>query len=72
MWKLPSDGSEDPNGTAQAISLLNSKQKVYSTWQMRKDFIVKYNCFVKAPTSVLRHIYKELLHDSSAATSSVE
>ena len=27
VWKLPSDGSEDPNATAQAISLLNSKQK---------------------------------------------
>ena len=72
VWKLPSDGSEDPNATAQAISLLNSKQKVYSTRQMRKDFIVKYNRFVKAPTSVLRHMYKELVHDSSAATSIVE
>ena len=71
VWKLPSDGSEDPNATAQAISL-NSKQKVYSTRQMHKDFIVKYNRFVKAPTSVLRHMYKELVHDSSAATSIVE
>ena len=72
MWELPSDGSEDPNATAQAISLLNSKQKVYSTRQMRKDFIVKHNRFVKAPTSVLRHMYKELVHDSSTATSIVE
>ena len=51
VWKLPSDGSEDPNATAQAISLLNSKQKVYSTRQMHKDLIVKYNQFVKAPST---------------------
>ena len=72
VWKHPSDGPEYPNATAQAISLLNSKQKVYSTREMRKDVIVKYNRFVKAPTSVVRHMYKELVHDSSAATSIVE
>ena len=39
---------------------------------MRKDFLLQYNQFVKAPTSVLRHMYKSLVHDSSAASSAVE
>ena len=39
---------------------------------MRKDFISRYNQFVKAPISVLRHMFKELVHDSSAAASGIE
>ncbi len=47
----------------------NSKQKIYYTRQMRRDFLVQYSQFVKA---VLRHIFKELVHDSSAAVSTIE
>ena len=41
---------------------------------MRKDFLLQYNQFVKAPTSVLRHniMCKSLVHNSSAASSAVE
>ncbi len=33
---------------------------------------MQYSQFVKAPTCVLRHIFKELVHDSSAAVSTIE
>ena len=39
---------------------------------MRKDFILKYNRFVKALISILRNIYKSLLHNSSTATTADE
>jgi len=72
LWCLPSDSPEDSTSTAQAISILNTKQKQYYTRQMRRDFLSRYSHFVKAPTSILRHMFKELVHDSSAATSAIE
>ena len=39
---------------------------------MRKDFLSKYRQLVKAPIGILRHMFKELVHDSSAATSIFE
>lgn len=72
IWRLPLDSLEDHTSTAQAISILNKKQKQYYTRQMRKDFLSRYSQFVKAPISVLRHMFKELVHDSSAAACSVE
>ena len=72
LWQIPADMSEDPTSTAHAIVVLNSQQKHYCTREMRKDFILKYNRFVKAPISVLRNIYKSLVHDSSAATTADE
>ena len=35
---------------------------------MRKDFVSKYRRFVKVPIGVLRHVYKYLIHDCSAAS----
>lgn len=52
--------------------MLNSKQKLYSTRQMRKDFLFQYSKYVKAPISVLRHMFRELVHDNSAAASAIE
>lgn len=73
IWRLPSDiSSEDGTATAQAIATLNSQQLQYCTRQMRKDFINQYSRFVKAPTSVLRHMFKQLVHDSSASASAIQ
>ena len=73
IWRLPSQYSaEDATATAQAIAILNSQQQQYCTRQMRKDFITQYNRFVKAPASVLRHMYKQLVHDSSASASAIQ
>lgn len=72
LWRIPSDSDEDCTATAQAISSLNSKQKQYYTRQMRKDFLAQYSQFVKAPISVLRHMFKELVHDSSSAACLIE
>lgn len=33
---------------------------------------MQYSHFVKAPTCVLRHMFKELVHDSSAAIYTIE
>ena len=72
LWRLPSDSSEDSTSTAKAITCLNSKQKLYHTRQMRRDFLIQYSEFVKAPTCVLRHMFKELVRDSSAAVPTIE
>ena len=73
LWRLPpDDSSEDSTSTAKAITCLNNKQKLYYTRKMRRDFLVQYSQFVKAPTSVLRHMFKELVHDSSAAACTIE
>ena len=39
---------------------------------MRKDFLSQYRQLVKAPVGVLRHMFKELVHDSSAASTLCE
>lgn len=62
----PKISEEDPTSTTQAISCLNKKQKLYYTRQMR-DFLIKYSQFVKAPFCVLRHMFKELVHDTFTA-----
>ena len=72
VWHLPADSPEDPTLTAKAIAVLNSKQRLFCTRQMRKDFLSKYRQLVKAPIGILRHMFKELVHDSSAATSIFE
>ena len=73
IWRLPTEyTAEDATATAQAITILNSHQQQYCTRQMRKDFITQYNRFVKAPISVLRHTYKQLVHDSSASASAIQ
>ena len=72
LWHLPSDSSEDSTSTAKAITCLNSKQKLYHTRQMSRDFLIQYSEFVKAPTCVLRHMFKELVRDSSAAVPTIE
>ncbi len=33
---------------------------------------MQYNRLVKAPTSVLRHMYKQLVHDPSASASALQ
>jgi hypothetical protein len=72
IWRVPSDSAEDHTSTARAIAVLNSKQQLFCTRQMRKDFISRYRQFVKAPVGILRHMYKELIHDNSAASSLIE
>ncbi len=41
VWRLPTDSPENPTLTAKAITLLNSKQRLFCTRQMRKDFHLK-------------------------------
>lgn len=72
VWRVPTNSPEDPTSAARAIADLNSKQKLYSTREMRKDFLSKYRQFVKAPVSILRHLYKDLIHDCSAPSSTNE
>ena len=56
VWRVPTDSPEDPTSTAKAIADLNSKQKLYCTRQMRKDFLSKYRQLIKAPVCILRHL----------------
>ena len=72
VWRLPSDSPEDPSSTAKAIADLNKQQKLFCTRQMRKDFVSKYRQLVKAPIGILHHMYKDLVHDSSVASSAHE
>ena len=72
VWRLPSDSPEDSSSTAKAIANCNKQQKLFCTRQMRKDFVSKYRWFVKAPIRVLHHLYKDLIHDCSAASTAHE
>ena len=72
IWRLPSDSPEDSSSTAKAIANCNKQQKLFCTRQMKKDFVPKYRRFVKAPIGVLRHLYKDLIHDCSAASTAHE
>ena len=72
VWRLPSDSPEKSSSTAKAIANCNKQQKLFCTRHMRKDFVSKYRRFVKAPIGVLRHLYKDLIHDCSAASTAHE
>lgn len=39
---------------------------------MRKDFLSQYRQLLKAPVGILHYMFKQLVHDSSAASSIVE
>ena len=39
VWRVPSDSAEDHTSTARTIAVLNSKQQLFCTRQMRRDFI---------------------------------
>ena len=57
---------------SQLITKLNDQHKLYSTQEMRKDFLHRCHTLMKTSKSVLRNVYKTLMGDSSSATSEVE
>ena len=74
LWKTPKGGEATQN--AKLVTELNQRQKVYSTQEMRRDFIQRYTrlndakCHAKA--SILGNIYKSLTGDSSCSRSAAE
>ena len=69
-WKVPQQADE----TLNARVMLQASQDVqkYSTREMRRDFIDKYQLFVTPSKSILRHMYQDLTEDSSSAPTALQ
>lgn len=74
LWKSSKEGGEaTPN--AKLVTELNQRQKVYSTREMRQDFIQWYTRLNGAKShskAILRNMYKSLTGDSSCSRSAAE
>ena len=46
MWKIPASGAE-ATANARIVTDLNSRQKVFSTRQMHRDYIDRYTRILK-------------------------
>ena len=74
IWKSPVEGGEATKN-AKLVTELNQRQKMYSTREMRRDFIQRYarlNDAKPQSKAVLRNMYKFLTDDSSSARSASE
>ncbi len=71
LWKTPKEGSEATQN-AKLVTDLNQRQKVYSTREMRKEFIQRYARLNSHSKAILRNIYKFLTGDSSCSRSAAE
>ena len=75
LWKTPMHGG-DATANARLVTELNSHQKVYSTREMRRDFIQRYarlsNVVGKTSKAVLRNMYKFLTDDCSSSRTATE
>ena len=60
--------------TQNARVMLQASEEVqkYSTQEMRRDFIDKYQPFVTPSKSILRHMYQALTEDSSSAPTALQ
>ena len=74
LWKTPTEGGEATQN-AKLVTELNQRQKVYSTREMRRNFIHKYTRLNDAKSrskAVLRNMYKSLTGDASSSRSAAE
>ena len=74
LWKIPAEGGEATQN-AKLVTELNQRQKVYSTREMRRDFIQRYTRLNHAKShskAILRNMYKSLTGDSSCSRSAAE
>ena len=65
VWKVLDEADEIRH--AQVILQVTEQCAMYSTREMKRDFIDKYNSLVATPKSVLRCIFNDLTGDSSSA-----
>ena len=65
-WKIPVDVSPDETIISRIFAHLTQQQSFYSSRAMRQDFVNKYSRLAGTPKMILRNIYRNLLHDSSA------
>ena len=68
LWKIPSSPAE--RNDAQVITRITNNIGIYATRTMKKMFVDKYSQRVKVPKMVLRHMFRELSNDCSAAETS--
>ena len=72
VWKITKMGAVNESKVSQLITKLSDQYQLYSSREMRKDFLHRYHTLTKTSKSVLRNVYKTLMGDSSAATSEIE
>ena len=70
LWKIPAE--VDETKAARLVTQLTEQHKVFASREMKREFFDKYHTLAKASKSVLRNIYKSLMDDCSAASSSAE
>ena len=70
VWKIPAE--VDETKAARLVTQLTEQHKVFASREMKREFFDKYHTLAKASKSVLRNIYKSLMDDCSAASSSAE
>lgn len=72
MWKIPADGAIDQSAISKVFSEITAQQSKYSTRAMRSDFLHRYDRIAKIPKYILRHAYRTLISDASAASCTAE
>ena len=65
VWKIPERIDETQN--ARVMLQASEEVQKYSTRELLRDFIDKYQHFVTPSKSILLHIYQALTEDSSTA-----
>lgn len=69
IWKIDPSLSDHEERNAHALLLVTENLPKYVTRDMKRTFIDKYTDVSNCSAMVLRHIYRELTEDSSAASS---
>lgn len=70
VWKIPEQADETQN--ARVMLQASEDIQKYSTREMRRDFIDKYQHFFTPSESILRHMYQALSEDSSSAPTALQ
>ena len=65
LWRV--GNPEDESSSAKVLLTVSGQLKMYSTREMRRQFISKYGHINNPSKAVLRQIFLELTNDSSAA-----
>ena len=65
LWRV--GNPEDESSSAKVLLTVSGQLKMYSTREMRRQFISKYGRINNPSKAVLRQIFLELTNDSSAA-----
>ena len=70
IWRI--SDPEDESSLAKVLFTVEKQLKVYSTREMRRQFISKYGRLKNSSKAVLRQVYQELMRDSCAARTAAE